>query len=217
MRRVLFVAFLVLFALALAAPAHAQSKIGPRGNIVTLDGRTVVPEGDIVSNVVVFHGRTIVDGSVRGSVVVFDGATSISGDVRDNVIVFRGHVDVAAGAHIGGNLVTNGDPHVAPGAKVDGKRRQVSNISFTGYSWVAHLVVWLAYSVSVLILGLLLITFLPGPMESGAAAARSIGATIGWGFLLLLGLPIAAVVVMLTIVGIPLGLALLLSLWFLFT
>jgi len=220
MRRVFVVAFLVTVALALAAPATAAPKPGtpgPRGNVVVFDGRTEVAEGDVVNSVVVFHGRTVIAGSARGSVVVFDGTTTISGDVRGTVIVFRGHVDVTSTAHIGGDLVTHEAPHVAPGARIDGKRRNVSNISFTGYSWTFHLLVWLAYSVSVLILGLIMMALLPGPMESAALAARSIGATIGWGFVMLLGLPIAAVVVMLTLVGIPLGLALLLALWFLFT
>jgi hypothetical protein len=54
-------------------------------------------------------------------------------------------------------------------------------------------------------------------MDSAADAARTMGATVGWGLVMLIGLPLAAALVMLTVVGIPLGLALLLALWFLFT
>ena len=138
--------------------------------------------------------------------------------MRKSVIVFRGHVDVAPGAHIGGDLVTNEEPTVAKGATIDGRIRHVSNINFTGYSFVFHLLVWLAYTVSVLVLGLLLVALLPGPVESAArAAADRVGASIGWGALLLFGLPLASVLVMVSLVGIPLGLSLLLACWFLFT
>jgi hypothetical protein len=44
------------------------------------------------------------------------------------------------------------------------------------------------------------------------AASTSPGATIGWGLLLFFGLPILAVIALVTIVGIPLGVALLLAL-----
>ncbi|HEY7281652.1 MAG TPA: polymer-forming cytoskeletal protein [Actinomycetota bacterium] len=217
MRRFLVVAFVFLFALVLPMTARAAQQPGPRGNIVVFDGRTVVPADEIVNSVVVFHGRTVVAGVARGSVVVFDGQTSISGRVSGSVIVFRGHVDVASSAHIAGDLVTNGTPTVAPGATIEGTRREISGINLTGYSWVVHLLVWLAYTVSVLLLGLLLVGLLPGPMDAAATASRAIGATVGWGLIMLLGLPLAAALVMLSLVGIPLGLSVLLALWFLFT
>ncbi len=217
MRRFLVVTFVAAIPILLAGPARAAQSPGPRGNVVVLDGRTVIASDEIVNSVVVFHGRTIVDGSARGSVVVFDGATTIGGDVHGSVFVFRGQVEVTPGAHIGGDLVTTEAPTVAKGATIDGRIRHVSNINFTGYSWAFHFLVWLAYSVSVLILGLLMVALLPGPMDSAANAARTMGATVGWGLVMLIGLPLAAALVMLTLVGIPLGLAVLLALWLLFT
>lgn len=215
MRRFVILGFLGLFVVLLAAPAQAASN--RLGKIVVLNGRTTVAQGEVASVVVVFHGRTIIDGRVNGSVVVFDGQTRISGDVRDNVLVFRGRVDITEGAHIGGDLVTNETPEVAAGARIDGQRKHVSNLRFASYTWGARFLVWLAYSLSVLVLGLIMVALLPGPMESAARAARTIGPTIGWGFALLFGLPIAAILVMVTLVGIPLGLSVLLALWFLFT
>jgi hypothetical protein len=216
MRRIVMAAFaLSAVVLAFANPADAASS--RLGKLVVLNGRTTVAAGEVADAVVVFHGRTIVEGRVNGSVVVFDGATRISGDVRDNVVVFRGHVEVTDGAHIGGDLVTNATPEVASGATIDGSRKHVSSLRFGSYSWLVRFLVWLAYTVSVLVLGLILAALLPGPMESAARAAQSIGPSIGWGFALLLGLPVAAILVMVTLVGIPLGLSILLALWFLFT
>jgi cytoskeletal protein CcmA (bactofilin family) len=217
MHRILVMVFAGLSALALGPSAHAAAASGPRGNVVVLDGRTVIAEGQLVNNVVVFHGQTIVDGIARGSVVVLDGPTTISGDVHGSVVVFRGHVEVAPGAHIGGDLVTGQEATVAKSATIDGKIKHVSGINLTGYNYLFRFLVWLAYTISVLVLGLLMVALLPGPMESAGLAAKSIGASIGWGFAILFGLPVAAVVVMVTLVGIPLGLSLLLALWFLFT
>ena len=221
MRRTVSFLFVGVFVLSLTAPAYAaaaSTQPGPRGNVVVLDGRTVIAEGDVVNSVVVFHGRTIVQGLARGSVVVFDGVTTISGTVNGSVYVFRGHVDVTSGAHIKGDLVTNEAPDVAKSARIDGRIRHVSNINFTGYSFAFHFIVWVAYTISVLALGLLLLALLPGPYESAArAAVDRIGASIGWGALILFGLPLAAVLVMVSLVGIPLGLSLLLACWFLFT
>jgi cytoskeletal protein CcmA (bactofilin family) len=219
-RRVLVVAFLALLVLPFGAAAHAAGKSAnghSLGTIVVLNGRTTVAAGETASGVVVFHGRTIIAGKVNGSVVVFDGAVTVSGDVRDSLVVFRGHAEVTDGAHIGGDLVTNDKATVAGGARIDGERKHVSNFRFSGFSVLGRLLVWIAYTISVLILGLLLVALLPGPMESAARAFRSIGPSIGWGIALLIGLPLASILVLITLVGIPLGLSLMLALWFLFT
>src|SRR4051794_37972241 len=180
MRRTFVLTFVAVSAFVMAAPAaHAAAEApGRLGAEVVLNGRLVIPEGDTASAVVVFHGRTIVEGHVTGSVVVFDGATRISGTVDDNVIVFRGRVEVTEGAHIGGDLVTQTAPDVAPGARIDGERKRVGNLQFASYSWLVRFLVWLAYSVSVLVLGLLLLWLFPAPMEHAAATGRSaIGAS----------------------------------------
>jgi hypothetical protein len=220
MRRMLLAASLVLVAMGVAVPANAAPVAavqGKLGNVVSLNGRVEVPEGKVANNVVVFHGRTIIAGKVLGSVVVFDGTTTISGDVDDHVIVFSGTVTVTETAHIGGDLVTNGEPVVANGAQIEGKRRQISNFNLFNYSFLVRFGFWLAFTVAVLVLGVLLLWLLPSPLESAARAARSLGPTIGWGLAMLFGLPIVALLVCITVVGLTLGLSLLMALWFLFS
>jgi hypothetical protein len=207
----------VLCTVAAPSLASAGQASGRLGDLVVLNGRTSVLPGQTAKNVVVFHGRTVVAGTVTGSVVVFDGVVRVSGDVRHSVVVFRGVVTVAAGAHIGGDLVTGDRPKVDPGARVDGKVKRVSSFRWSGYSFLSRFLVWLAFTVSVLILGLILVALAPGGLEAAASASRSLGATAGWGVALLVGLPLAAVLVTLTVVGIPLGLAMLLGLWLVFT
>lgn len=217
MRRLRILVIIPAVVLALAAPAFAAEGAGRLGHIVVLNGRTEVPEGKTAKDVVVFHGRTVIAGTVTGSVVVFSGTTTISGDVDDNVIVFHGTASVLDGAHIGGNLVTRDRPQVASGATVDGDIKKVSSFNLTGATFAFRYLAWLAFTVSTLLLGLLLVGLFPGPMESAARASQRTGAMIGWGIAALIGIPILAVIVTVTVVGIPLGLALLLGLWLLFT
>ena len=217
MRRVLAVAFGALMILGAAGTANAQ---GGRslGDQVVMTGRVVVARGERSKNIVVFHGPVTVDGDVRGSVVVFDGSLRLSGTVRDSAVVFNGPVSLQSGARVGADLVSRRRPSVASGAVVEGRIRRVNPL-FTGLGFrlAVRYGVWLAFTISVLILGALMLLLAPRGMEAVAEAARySLGASIGWGVLLFVGLPILAFIVLATVVGSPLGLALLLALWFLY-
>ena len=83
----------------------------------------------------------------------------------------------------------------------------------TPREWWAGSPLWLAFTVSSLILGLLLGLLAPSAAAAvDAAAARGIGPVILWGLILLIGLPIVAAIAMVTLVGLPLGIGLLLAL-----
>jgi hypothetical protein len=99
-------------------------------------------------------------------------------------------------------------------ATVEGDVDRVSVDEVTApVGFVGAAALWIAVSVSALVLGLLLVWLAPrAPEAAFAAASTSPGATIGWGLLLFLGLPILAVIALVTLVGIPLGVALLLAL-----
>ena len=65
---------------------------------------------------------------------------------------------------------------------------------------------WIAYSVSVLILGLLLLLFAPQLFPRVRDAVRDrMGSSIGWGVGLFFLLPIGSVLLLITVVGFPLG------------
>jgi len=216
-RHLLTLGVIVLFAalsvLALAAPALAADSEKNEPQIV-LTGQVVVQAGQTVGDVVIFNGPATIDGSVRGSVTSFNGDVSISGTVTGDVTSFNGDVTVASGARIGGDLVTQSAPSIASGAAIEGDRRRVNtDVIFGRFSWISRFAVWVAVSVSILVLGLLLLLFAPRAAEAIAVAAMErIGASIGWGVGLFFGLPIVSVIALVTIVAIPLGLGTLLGL-----
>jgi hypothetical protein len=210
---------ILLSALA-ASPASAQEE-RPAGedDQIVLTGRLVVAADETVDAAVIFNGPALVEGTVREELVVFNGDTEIVGTVRKDVVVFNGDVVVRSGAEIGGDLVTQGTPQVEEGATIRGDRDSVTTrFDFEVSGFASRVAWWIGYSVSVLILGLLLLAFAPQLFEAVRGTARErLGSSIGWGVGLFFLLPIGSILLLITVVGIPLGISLLLALAFIYT
>jgi hypothetical protein len=206
----------------LAAPAHAQAQdsdeLGTDDQIV-LNGRLIVAEGETVDSAVIFHGPATIAGTVTNSVVVFDGSADISGKVQGDVVVFNGPVTVRSGAEIDGDLVTRRGANVESGATVRGQQQNVSvDWDAEDFGFASRIVWWIGYSVSTLVLGLLLLLLAPALDPAIVRAARErTGAAIGLGVAVFFLLPLVAVLFLVIIVAIPLGLFLLLALALLYT
>jgi hypothetical protein len=66
--------------------------------------------------------------------------------------------------------------------------------------------------VSTLLVGVLLVWLAPGALSAAERAVRErLGATIGWGVAIAVGVPLLAILALVTLVGIPFGVALLLA------
>ena len=207
--------------MAVATPALAQDG-GQDADLrdqIVFTGRLIVPSDDTVGAAVIFDGDALVEGTVRDALVVLNGDAEISGTVEEDVVVFNGNVVVRAGAEIGGDLVTQGDPIVEEGATIRGERGQVlTRFDFEGFGLAGRFAWWVGYSISVLVLGLLMLLFVTRLADAVRRVARErTGASIGWGIGLFFLLPIAAVLLLITIVGIPLGLFTLLALALIYT
>jgi hypothetical protein len=215
-RRVLFVAAVSAALVALAAPAaFAQDDDGSGfGNdAVVLTGRLQVPEGATVGTAVMFNGPVVIEGTVTESLVVFNGRTEILGTVDGDVVVFNGTVVIRSGAHVGGDVITRSTPRVESGATIDGDLQNITAGLDVGHlKVIGRFAWWIAYTVSTLVLGMVLLAIAPG--LDGAidhAVRRRLGASFGFGALLFFLLPAAAVLLLFTVVGIPLGAFLLLA------
>ena len=202
------------------SPAFAQADgSSDQNDQVVLTGRLEVAEGEVVDTAVIFDGPAQIDGTVRESVVVFNGDAEVTGTVEDDVWVFNGDLVIRSGAEVGGDLVTRSTPEVEDGATVRGDRSDVMvrwDVDFVDFA--GRVAWWVAYSVSTLVLGLLLLAFAPALAPTiGDVVRFRLGASIGWGLGLFFLLPIAAVLLLVTLVGIPLGLYTLLALALIYT
>jgi hypothetical protein len=202
-----------------AAPAAAQSESEDDGPRVVLTGRVDVGEGETTDSVVIFDGPAVIDGDVNGAVVAFNGDVLVRGHVDDDVVAFKGRVTLEDGATVGGDVVSSDRPVVAQGATVDGDTRRVNFSNyFRSLGWLIWIGWWLAVGVSLFVLGVLLLALFPRIFPRTLEAARTqVGPVIGWGIAIAVGLPIVSVLVMITLVGIPLGLVGLLSLALLYS
>ena len=174
------------------------------GPVATLDGSAFI-RGTVTDYVVVGDGDLVVSGRVTRGVVVVHGDARISGRVRGDVVALTGRVTVTATGSVGGDVVSRRPPSIARGT-VEGEVRRVDlRAIFTGIiiGFLAYL--WLAVTLSTAILGLLFVWLLPRAADTAAAAGKRVGASIGWGASVGIVGPMLAVLVLVTVVGLPLG------------
>jgi hypothetical protein len=201
-------ALAVLAALAVAAPAQAAD------DQVVITGSVEVARGETANTIVVADGPVRVAGHVEGDVVVFSGSITVSGRVDGSVVGFEGQTRLLDGARVGED-VRYGDeePIIAEGARVGGDVTKEDWEDVSSLGWLFAVGLWLAVTVSALALGLVMVWLFPRALEATWSAAQSsLGAVIAMGVGLFLGLPIAALLVAVTVFGLPLAIGLFLAL-----
>ena len=221
-RRLLSAAIGVASLAIVAAPsAFAQDEsTGPAGDDqIVLTGELLVPEGETVGTAVIFNGDAMIEGTVTKSVVVFNGDVEIAGTVGDDLVVFNGQVVVRSGAVVNGDIASRQRPVIEDDATVGGDLEGISGrIDLDWLQSVGRIAWWVGYSVSTLILGLVVLLFARGVDGPLAQAFRwRTGASFGVGAAIFFLLPLAAALLLVVVVAIPLGLFLLLALALLYT
>jgi cytoskeletal protein CcmA (bactofilin family) len=175
------------------------------GPVVSFDGPVTI-DGVVTDDVFVGKGDLRVNGRVTGGVLVGDGDATITGRVGGDVISMGGRVIVQDGASVGGDVVSRREPRVASGATVQGdvKRLNLSSL-FSGLLITFLILLWIAVTISVAILGLLFVLLFPRGADAAVVASWRIWPSLGWGALVGIVGPIIGAAVLFTIVGIPLG------------
>ena len=172
--------------------------------VATIDGSAFI-HGTVTDYVVVGDGDLHVSGHVTRGVVVVHGDAIISGHVDGDVVALTGRVTVTHTGRVGGDVVSRRDPSIAHGT-VKGDVRSVDLRGiFTGViiGFLAYL--WLAVTISIAVLGLVFVGLLPRAADTAAAAGKRVAASIGWGVLIGIVGPMLAVLVLVTVLGLPLG------------
>lgn len=200
----------VLAVLLTAGPAYAGD------DQVVITGDVVVERGQTLDDIFVINGHVIVRGRVTGDIITVSAPIRINGPVGGDVVAVSDRVTIGPGGRIDGDLLYGDeDPVVTvPGAvRGDTESFDYGDLSTPLGSLIARLALWLAMSVSTLLLGLALLWLAPAALEAAREIARTrTGAAIGIGLAAFFGLPAVAVVLFITLVGIPLSVALLLAL-----
>jgi len=166
----------------------------------------------IAGNAAAFSAISNIDGAVGRDLYDFGATTSIHGDIARNVVARAGQsVSVFAPAHIGGNLTAyvprKENLHVDVGSKVDGKTNielptpqpsRYATLSF--YVWQC---IWL---VAAFITGMIAFWLFPALARVSLDTGQALLKAAGLGFLVMVVPPIAAIIISITLIGLPLGL-----------
>jgi cytoskeletal protein CcmA (bactofilin family) len=184
---------------------------------IVITGGTVVPVGQTAGDVVVLDGPVRIAGHATGDVVAVSGPVRITGRVDGDVAAVSDRAFLAPTARVGGDLLYGDErPVVASGARVDGSIKDenwADTLSSPAWGFAGPLAWWLAVTVSTLLVGVLLLLLAPRMLAAAERSARGhLWPAVGWGVLVAIALPLVAVLALVTLVGIPFGIALLLAL-----
>ena len=178
----------------------------------------ITKRGQVSGKTTLVGGRVTVLGNVGRHLVVFGEHVTLDGEVAGNVTIASRALSIGPNARISGKLTYRGSvpAQIDPAAVITGGINYLS-FDFEGetYQPVARVVAWIgviAFTVGLFLIGLLAIVLAPESTAhmSKLGRARPIS-SLALGLVTILCVPIAVVLLMLTIVGIPFAFMLLLA------
>jgi hypothetical protein len=218
MKRILAITGAMVFAMLLLAPvALAADPMPETGRVViSTQGDITIPAGEQADVVMVVNGTATIEGEVN-TIVAVDGAVDLTGARTETIVAVRSPVTVGEGTVVLGDVV-----------QLDSVVRQVGSgevlgqvtdmrASLIGIGAVlapALILLWIGFGLATIVAGLLL-AGLAGRQVRAAEAliSREPVLTFAVGILGLVVIPVVAVLLMITVIGAPLGVGILLGLW----
>jgi hypothetical protein len=205
------------------------------GEVVVAGGRVFIDKGVTVGSLMATGGNITVDGNVNGGVkgafgnLLLNGNISKDIDCRGGKITINGRIDgrsvlAASDIIIGNGAIFGNDirywnrkgkldfkPNLKNGNAIYDPALRIRNGEW--YYLGAATVLGLLWYLGMAFLMILIIQYLFGNTFKKAADTvfNSTLKSLGFGFLFLIGLPVASVVLFITLIGIPVGLLLVFS------
>lgn len=217
MRRIAGIAGALLISLVILAPvALAAEPPAPDRVLVSVNGDVGLPAGEQAAVVVVIRGDATVAGQVK-TLVIVDGSAQLTGAQAGNIVAVRSDVILGVGTVVTGDIRTlDATVEQIGDAEVMGQVRDIS-VDLVAIGAV------LAPALILFAIGFGLMAIAAG-LTLAALAARQVRAaetlisrqpfiTLGVGLLAMVVLPIVSVVAMITVIGAPMGLAILFGVW----
>ncbi len=196
---------------------------------VRFGGSVLTLHGKVGKNVLVGCGTVLTDSSseIGWGATIGAGDVTLDGRIGRDLMVAAGHVQldgfvggnvrihtseegmIGSSAQVQGRIDYDGPkpPEVTSGAKLASApvvtitKREMD--TFAGFSWWHKALAWGASFV----FGLVLMLIAPGFFSDSVRSANRYGASIGIGFLLVFGIPIAAIIACITVVGLSVGIS----------
>ena len=186
------------------------------GSLFTFSQETRIAEGSRVGRGVASYSNVLsLHGEIAHGVRAAGGSIDIAGPVRRNVDAAAQRITVGSRGHIGGELIAevrhSGDLRIDPAATLASE--PVVRLAGDGASpsryLTASFYLWQSlWLVAALIVGGLLLWLAPGAATVRFATPSVVVRTLGIGFLCVVATPVAALLVAMTLVGLPLAIVL---------
>jgi cytoskeletal protein CcmA (bactofilin family) len=197
------------------------------GNVRTFNNNITIT-GTVAKNVMTFAETVTFDSNAKvgGSATCFCESLGLDGSVSRDLLLFIAHANL--NGRVGGAVRAKGDtliigstavidgavhfqgnkqPEVSPSAKlaspVEFKQLEKRASYRTGHYYLWQ-VIWLA---AFILFGLVLYSLMPKFASEAVKSAEQYGASAGLGVLVLFGVPIAAVIACITVVGLFIGIS----------
>lgn len=183
----------------------AARNIAAAGNDITLDSRSKIErDAYLAANSITTHGAVGRDLWVNG------GSVSIGSNVTGNLHATGQRISLLPGAVVKGNVIYSSPNaiRIADSAKVTGKViRQPYSVKRAGPNPFAA---WLLRFIAMWIFGAVLISLFPGWTKAASDQLMSKpGWSFLWGLIIFIVTPIAILIALVTLIGIPLSVAVL--------
>lgn len=169
-------------------------------------------KSNIGGSATLFSQDAQLNGPVKGDLLAMVGRLAIDGPIGGNVRVRGDELTIGSSAQIAGRTQYEGpkQPDVMAGAKLASPLEVTMAKATPEYStWRYYWHQTLRWGAAFL-LGLVMFLLAPGAFLDAANSANRVGLSMGIGLLLLVGLPVAAFIACITIVGLGLGIVTLL-------
>ena len=167
------------------------------------------PQARVTGDATLAGGSIAMDGSVGGDFSAFGERIVVNGRVDGDVQLAGDTLRLGPGARISGQVSyrSGDDLIVEPGAQVSGGIKQVtSDRAWRRAAEGATIVGGITLSIGLLLLGVILVLALPRFSREAAASIRQQPwQVLGVGMAVLVGVPVALVLLVITIIGIPLA------------
>lgn len=188
--------------------------------LLRVNGPLDLPAGQEAGTVVVVNHDATIAGTVHDALVMVNNTAVVTGRVDGDVTIINGRLDLRSGAQVHNVSLVNSTITRAPDAVITGTSSTTTGFRWGWGSTLFSYLAWLAFTIVVVVAGLVFAAVGGRQLtDAGRLIVRQPGETILTAILsgvIIIGLAIAAFV---TLIGIPLGVALLIFLmpvlWFL--
>ena len=218
MKKLLALVALLALVLGVSSTALAADEdLAHSGRVLIVAGGDITVAADEQADaVLVFGGDARIEGTVN-AVLVVEGNATVRGATIETIAIVNGTVDIDAATTVLRDVMHLGATvNVADGTHVGGSVKDMAGdvVAFGIWMGAAAILLWIGVAIATLVFALLAVGLAARQIRSATSLiSTEPGRTALVGLASIIVPPILAVMAMVTIVGIPTGIGLLVVIW----